>query len=100
MILTCEQVYELRRAQEWTAALARWCDGQPDLRAFTGRCMVHRAQLLRLNGAWLDALAEADRADRRFEETMNQRAAAAACYLRGEIHRLARRLRLGQGGLS
>ncbi|CAN5196628.1 LuxR C-terminal-related transcriptional regulator [soil metagenome] len=88
VILACEQVYELRRAQEWTAALARWCEQQPDLMAFTGRCMVHRAQLMQLHGAWGDALDEAGRAGRRFEQAMNQAAAASACYLRGEVHRL------------
>jgi DNA-binding CsgD family transcriptional regulator len=88
VILACEQVYELRRAQEWTAALARWCEQQPDLMAFTGRCMVHRAQLMQLHGAWAEALDEAGRAGRRFQQAMNQAAAARACYLRGEVHRL------------
>jgi DNA-binding NarL/FixJ family response regulator len=88
VILACEQVYELRRAREWTTALTRWCEGQPDLLAFTGRCLVHRAQLMQLQGAWPDALEEAQRAGRRFDESMNQAAAAKACYLQGEVHRL------------
>jgi ATP/maltotriose-dependent transcriptional regulator MalT len=88
VILACEDVYELRRAREWTAALSRWCEQQPDLVAFTGRCLVHRAQLLQLQGAWSDALEETNRADRRFEQSMNRMAAARACYLRGEVHRL------------
>ena len=33
----CQEVHELRRAQEWTAALTRWCEQQPDMVAFTGR---------------------------------------------------------------
>jgi DNA-binding CsgD family transcriptional regulator/tetratricopeptide (TPR) repeat protein len=88
VILTCEHVYELRRARDWTAALTRWCEGQPDLLAFTGRCLVHRAQLMQLRGAWPEALEEAERASRRLEEAMNQGAAAKACYLKGEVHRL------------
>ena len=88
VILACEQIYEVRRAQEWTAALTRWCEQQPDLLAFTGRCLVHRAQLMQLHGDWRDALEEAGRARRRFEEAMNRAAAAKACYLRGEVHRL------------
>ena len=88
VILACEQIYEVRRAQEWTAALTRWCEQQPDLLAFTGRCLVHRAQLMQLHGDWRDALEEAGRAGRRFEEAMNRSAAAKACYLRGEVHRL------------
>jgi DNA-binding CsgD family transcriptional regulator len=88
VIMACEDVYELRRAQEWTAALTRWCEQQPDLRAFTGRCHVHRAQLLRLQGAWPDALEEAQRAGRRSAEAMNQASQGKACYLQGEVHRL------------
>jgi DNA-binding CsgD family transcriptional regulator/tetratricopeptide (TPR) repeat protein len=88
VILACEQIYEVRRAQEWTAALTRWCEQQPDLLAFTGRCLVHRAQLMQLHGDWRDALEEAGRAGRRFEEAMNRAAAGKACYLRGEVHRL------------
>ena len=56
VILACDEVYEVRRAQEWTATLTRWCEQQPDLLAFTGRCLVHRAQLMALHGAWQDAL--------------------------------------------
>jgi DNA-binding CsgD family transcriptional regulator len=88
VILTCEEVYEVRRAQEWTDALTRWWERQPDLLAFTGRCLVHRAQLMQLHGAWPEALEEVQRARRRFEKAMNQAAAAKASYLRGELHRL------------
>jgi ATP/maltotriose-dependent transcriptional regulator MalT len=88
VILACEQVFDVRRAKEWTAALTRWCEQQPDLQAFTGRCLVHRAEILRLQGDWSDAIEETERADRRFEKAMNQAAAARSCYLRGEVHRL------------
>jgi DNA-binding CsgD family transcriptional regulator/tetratricopeptide (TPR) repeat protein len=88
VILACEEIYELRRAQEWTAVLARWCEQQPDLVAFTGRCLVHRAQLMHLHGDWRDALEEAQRAGERFALSMNEAAAAKAWYLRGEVHRL------------
>ena len=27
VILACQEVYEVRRAKEWTAALTRWCRG-------------------------------------------------------------------------
>ena len=44
VILACEDAHELRRAREWTNALTQWCEGQPDLVSFTGRCLVHRAR--------------------------------------------------------
>jgi DNA-binding CsgD family transcriptional regulator len=84
----CQQVYALRNAQEWTAALSRWCDEQPGMVAFTGRCLVHRAEIMELHGAWRDALDEAHKAERRFAEGMNQAAAAQAIYRQGEVHRL------------
>ena len=59
MILACQDAYELRRAQEWTAALSDWCERQPDLVAFTGRCLVHRAELMQLTARGREALEEA-----------------------------------------
>jgi ATP/maltotriose-dependent transcriptional regulator MalT len=88
VILACEDVHDVRRAREWTDALAHWCEDQTDLLAFTGRCSVHRAEILRLRGAWQDALVEAKRADRRSEAAANQAAAARAAYLCGEVRRL------------
>lgn len=87
VILACQEVYELRRAQEWTVALTRWCEQQPDLVAFTGRCLIHRAEIMQVRGVWQDALDEARRAGVRLMET-NQRAAGLAFYRQGELHRL------------
>jgi DNA-binding CsgD family transcriptional regulator len=88
VIAACEEVYDLRRAHEWTAALKEWCDRQPDLMAFTGRCMVHRAEIMQVHGAWAAAVEEAQRAGARFERAMNTGAAARASYLQGDVHRL------------
>jgi DNA-binding CsgD family transcriptional regulator len=87
VILACQEVYELSRAREWTAALTRWCADQPDLLAFTGRCLVHRAEIMQLEGSWSEALEEARRAGRRFVETTNP-AAGLALYRQGELLRL------------
>jgi DNA-binding CsgD family transcriptional regulator len=88
VIAGCQEVYALRRAQEWTAALTRWCEGQPDMVAFSGRCLVHRAEILELHGAWREALEEARRALQRCEQGNNQSAVAQAFYRQGELHRL------------
>src|SRR5919106_71949 len=88
VILACQEVYELRRAREWTAVLTRWCEAQPDLVAFTGRCLVHRAEIMQLHGDWSDALEEARRAGERLARSFNRTAAAQACYRQGELHRL------------
>lgn len=87
-ILFCAGIYDLRRAREWTTALAGWCDQQPEMVAHTGVCMVHRAELFDLAGAWQDALEEAVRAERRGGDgVLNQGAAGHACYRRAEILR-------------
>ncbi len=88
VILACREAFELRRAQEWTAVLTRWCEEQPDLVAFTGRCLVHRAELMQLGGAWSDALEEAGRASARLVRSSNRAATAQAFYLQGDLRRL------------
>jgi DNA-binding CsgD family transcriptional regulator len=88
VIDACREVYALRRSQEWTAALTEWCEGQPDLVPYAGQCLIHRAEIMRLHGAWRDALDEARRANQRFARGVHQPAAAAAFYEQGEIHRL------------
>ncbi len=88
VILGCQHAYDVRRAQEWTAALTRWCDSQPDLVAFTGRCMTHRAEILLLQGEWSAALDEAQRAGYRAAQSANRAAVGDAAYLVGEVHRL------------
>jgi DNA-binding CsgD family transcriptional regulator len=84
----CRQTYELRRAREWTAALSRWVEEQPQMVTFTGRCLVHRAEIMQVDGAWPDALEEARRAGDRFAQVQDRAATGEAFYRQGEIHRL------------
>jgi ATP/maltotriose-dependent transcriptional regulator MalT len=88
VIGACQEVFATSRAREWTAALTRWCAAQPQMVAFTGTCLVHRAEILQLNGDWDEAIEESRRAVRRLALTNNSRDAAAACYREAEIYRL------------
>lgn len=88
VIAACRNVYALGRLQEWTEALRAWCERQPELVAFSGTCMVHRAEIMRLHGAWPDALDEARRAEARCDQGREPDGAAAARYMQAELHRL------------
>ncbi|WP_370619490.1 LuxR C-terminal-related transcriptional regulator [Mumia qirimensis] len=84
----CREVFDVRRAQEWTAALSRWCDAQPDLVLYRGQCLVHRAELMLLGGLWPQARVEAERACERLARPRSQPALGAAYYVRAELHRM------------
>lgn len=84
----CLEVFDLRRAQEWTAALTRWCEAQPDLVPYRGQCLVRRAEILQLHGAWSEAIEASRQACDRLLHPLPQPAAGAAFYRCGELHRL------------
>lgn len=82
LIGVCEQTADFRRAAEWTDAARRWCERMA-IAGFPGMCRVHRAEVVRLRGAWQEAEVEARRA---FDELrdFNVEYAAEAQYLIGE----------------
>ncbi len=88
VIIACQETYEVRRAAEWTRVLSGWCDAQPGLVPFRGQCLVHRAQVLRLHGAWPEAVEQIDLAQARLSEPPGQPAVGMALYELGEMHRL------------
>jgi DNA-binding CsgD family transcriptional regulator len=59
VIEACYDLLDVARAREWTGALSRWCEAQPDLLPFRGHCLVHRAETMRLTGDWSKAISEA-----------------------------------------
>lgn len=87
VIEACNQSYALDRAREWTAALSAWCEAQPQLLQFAGACLVHRAEIMQLGGAWSESIEAAQRASMPRGSTESD-VAADAFYQQAEIHRL------------
>jgi DNA-binding NarL/FixJ family response regulator len=87
-IEACGLVCDFGRMVEWTRALTSWCDAQPGLVAFTGQCAVHRGQLLRLHGAFDDAVDELERAAERYALAGGGPALGLAHEERGDVLRL------------
>src|ERR671918_740001 len=88
VIALCQEVFDLRRAREWTEALTRWCDSQPGLVPFRGNCLVHRCEIFQLQGAWMDALDAARRACEWLAGPPAWDTLGSAYYQRAEIQRL------------
>jgi tetratricopeptide (TPR) repeat protein len=86
MMSTCERLADYRRAREWNEAARQWCEPHGDS-GYPGICRVHRAELLRLNGSWPEAEAEARRASVELDGFLSD-AAAEAYYQLGELRRL------------
>ena len=88
VIEACGEIFDLRRAQEWTSALEKWCSSQPDIVPYRGQCMIRRAELLQLHGSWPDALEAARQASEWLSRPMPKPAMGAALYRIAELHRV------------
>jgi DNA-binding CsgD family transcriptional regulator len=87
VILDCQRLFDIRRAREWTRQLDSWCSAQPDLVPYRGQCLVHRSEILQLQGDWHEALAELQKARAHLAER-SEAVVGRACYQQGELHRL------------
>jgi tetratricopeptide (TPR) repeat protein len=84
----CQEVFDWRRAQEWTAAMSRWAAPQHDLVLFRGQCLLRRSEVLQLRGDWDGALEEARRALGRLLDPPGQPALGSVYVQLAELHRL------------
>jgi DNA-binding CsgD family transcriptional regulator len=87
MIDACQEISDLRRAREWTSALETWWGTQPDMITFTGQCMIHRAEIMQLRGAWPEAIKETQRACERLTHAADQNVTGSARYRQAELYR-------------
>ena len=88
VIEACQEVFDLRRSQEWTTAMTEWCARQPDMVPYRGQCLLHRAQLMQLRGAWSDAEREAHLARERMMLPRPDPGVGEAVYQQADLHRL------------
>jgi class 3 adenylate cyclase len=91
VISVCRDLADYGRASEWADAAKRWCERQ-SISGFPGVCRVHRAEVLRLLGAWTEAESEVRLACEELREFSPAQAGAAFHEL-GEV-------RLRQGDLA
>ncbi len=85
-IAACRNLGDYERAAEWTEEAERWMHAN-SVRGYTGACQVHRAELKRLHGSWLEAEDEARRACSELERFHIIDYLGAAHYEIGEVRR-------------
>jgi DNA-binding CsgD family transcriptional regulator len=84
----CHELFDVRRCETWTTSFTRWCESQPDLVLYRGHCLLHRAEIMQLHGAWPDAIAAAKHACARLAEPISLLTIGGAHYVEGELYRL------------
>jgi ATP/maltotriose-dependent transcriptional regulator MalT len=88
LIEACQELSDFSRAASWTSALTRWCDAQPGLVPYTGQCALHQGQIMRLRGAYDEALAEFALAQRRYQKEGTAAPAGMALTEQGDVLRI------------
>jgi DNA-binding CsgD family transcriptional regulator len=83
----CQEIFDVRRAYEWTTSFAQWCAAQSDLVRYRGECLLYRAEVMQLRGHWSDAMRDARDASGLLTSTQHPMA-GTAFYRLGELHRL------------
>lgn len=96
VIEACQELYDLRRAEQWTGVLSRWCDQHSDIVPYQGECRVRRAEIMQLQGRWTQAITEAEQACKWLTRPPGRSAAGAAYYRRAELHRLQGEFKLSE----
>ncbi|PSL04800.1 regulatory LuxR family protein [Haloactinopolyspora alba] len=88
VIIACRDVFDVRRAEEWTVALDRWCDSHQDLEPYRGQCLIHRSEIMQLRGDWAGAAREVRRACEHLSDPPGDPALGMAHYQLAELLRL------------
>lgn len=88
VMAACRDSADYRRGAEWAEVSKNWCERQ-DIAGFPGVCRVHRAEFMRLTGAWAEAGEEVLRATEELVDFLPA-VAGTAFHELGEI-----RLRIG-----
>jgi len=88
LIEACQEISDFGRVAQWTTALTTWCSAQVGLVPFTGQCALHRGQVMRVRGAFDEAIAELDAAIARYLSLGTPAAAGLASEEKGALLRI------------
>ena len=88
VVEACQIIFDVRRGREWTLALRRWCDSQPDLAPYRGQCLTYVSAMTQTQGDWHAAIDVASQACHLLAGPPIHPAIGAAYYQRAELQRL------------